>query len=66
MKAIVLTHPHMDHIGEFATLYNAPEVEQYSGKVIASQGTKKAADSALRDAAKIMQQKYDEEKKGKT
>lgn len=65
VSTIVLTHPHMDHIGELATLYRwTEESEHFQGKVISTRGTKMATKSALIDAAKILFQKYNEALKG--
>ena len=53
---IVLTHPHMDHIGDLARLFTGGKT--YAGRIIATPGTKRAAEVALKDAAKIQMEFY--------
>ncbi len=54
---IVLTHPHMDHIGDLPLLF--ANGKTYGGRIIATPGTKRAAEVALKDAAKIQLENYE-------
>lgn len=55
-NCIVLTHPHMDHIGDLPRLFTGGKT--YAGRIIATPGTKRATEVALKDAAKIQMEFY--------
>lgn len=57
VSAIILTHPHMDHIGDFPRVF--ADGSDFKGRVFASPGTLHASEIALIDAAKILQRDYD-------
>jgi Cft2 family RNA processing exonuclease len=57
VNAIILTHPHMDHIGDFPRVFTSDT--EFSGRVYATSGTKDSADIALMDAAKILAREYE-------
>ncbi len=62
VSAIILTHPHMDHIGDLPRTFT--EWSEFSGRVFSSSGTRKASEIALVDAAKILQREYEKKKLG--
>ena len=64
VDAIVLTHPHMDHIGDFPRIFTGDS--EFSGQVYSTPATKDAADIALTDAAKILAREYENKQFGYT
>ncbi len=57
VSAVVLTHPHMDHIGDFPRIFT--EGWAFEGRVFSTPGTLQATQIALIDAAKILQREYE-------
>lgn len=62
VAAIILTHPHMDHIGDFPRLFS--EWSEFPGRVFTTPGTLQATQIALIDAAKILQREYEKKYAG--
>ncbi len=62
VSAIILTHPHMDHIGDFPKLFK--KWESFEGRVFASPGTRQAAEIQLVDAAKILARVHEKKQDG--
>lgn len=62
VSAIILTHPHMDHIGDFPRAFT--EWSEFDGRVFCTPGTLQASEIALIDAAKILQRDYEKRKLG--
>ena len=62
VHAIILTHSHMDHIGEYPLVF--ADDREFEGKVYATPGTKKSAEIALIDAAKILARDYEARRDG--
>lgn len=59
---ILLTHPHMDHIGEYPMAFR--DDRDFEGQVYATPWTKKSAEIALIDAAKILARDYEARRDG--
>ncbi len=59
---ILLTHPHMDHIGEYPMAF--AQDRDFEGRVYATPWTKKSAEIALTDAAKILARDYEVRRDG--
>ncbi len=64
VDAIILTHPHMDHIGDFPRIFTGNS--EFWGQVYGTPATKDAADIALTDAAKILAREYENKQFGYT
>jgi metallo-beta-lactamase family protein len=60
--AVILTHPHMDHIWELPVLFT--ENSWFEWRVFATPGTRQSAEVALIDAANIMAREYDKKNEG--
>jgi Cft2 family RNA processing exonuclease len=62
VTAILLTHPHMDHIGELPVIFT--EESQFKWRIITTPGTMNATTIALTDAANIMAREHAEKMNG--
>lgn len=52
VDAIILTHPHMDHIGDYPRVF--VDEAEFAGRVYTTPATRDAAEIALTDAANIL------------
>ncbi|MBC7503742.1 MBL fold metallo-hydrolase [Candidatus Gracilibacteria bacterium] len=64
VDTVILTHPHMDHIGDFPRIFTSDT--EFAGRVYATPGTRDSADVALTDAAKILAREYENKQFGYT
>ena len=62
VKTIILTHPHMDHIGDLPLA--CTEDSEFEWKIYSTPGTKKSAEIALVDSAKILAREFEKKSDG--
>lgn len=62
VNAIILTHPHIDHIGDYPNAF--VEWAKFQGRVFSTLGTREATEISLIDAAKILQREYEKKYAG--
>ncbi len=56
VHTVILTHPHMDHIGDFPLAFI--DGAEFAGRVYAMPATKDAADISLTDSANILAREH--------
>ena len=56
MDAIVITHPHMDHIGDLPRAF--VDDAEFAGRVYATPATRDAAEISLIDSANILAREF--------